>query len=209
MNMNFHFPKLNQLWSARLRRAVFLSSVVGTLGLVGCAHPISIDSQKLPVRGAQTSTKKAAYVMSEADRKIEVTTQGGGGDKISYFPYKDFERALRSALAAVYSDVSVVASVTDLTAIRETGATFVFKPEISTTSSSSSALTWPPTKFSVSVLVDVMDAKGAMVARLRVTGNGAAEWEEFKGDFALAGRRAVEDASRALVEEIKKTEVLR
>jgi hypothetical protein len=163
----------------------------------------------VPSRDGQWSSQKAAYVMSEADRQKQVTTQGGGGDKISYYPYRDFERALRASLASVYADVSAVTSITDAAAIRATGASFVYRPEISTTSSSPSPFTWPPTKFSVSVLVEVFDPQAVLVARLRVTGNGSAEWEEFKGDFGLAGRRAVEDAARALVEEIKRSEKLR
>lgn len=183
--------------------------LAGAIVLVGCAHPISIEAKAVPNREAQWSPQKAAYVMSEADRQKQVTTQGGGGDKISYYPYRDFERALRGALASVYADVSVVTSATDGAAIRATGATFVYRPEISTTSSSPSPFTWPPTKFSVSVLVEVLDPQATLVARLRVTGNGAAEWEEFKGDFGLAGRRAIEDAARALVDEIKRSEKLR
>jgi hypothetical protein len=31
--------------------------------------------------------KKAAYYISDEDRAREVTTPGGGGDKVRYFPY--------------------------------------------------------------------------------------------------------------------------
>lgn len=191
------------------RFARAMACVFGVVVLVGCAHPISIEAKAVPSREVQWSPHKAAYVMTEADRQKQVTTQGGGGDKISYYPYRDFERALRATLATVYTDVSVVASATDAAAIRQAGASFVYRPEISTTSSSPSPFTWPPTKFSISVVVEVLDPQAAELARLRVTGNGSAEWEEFRGEFGLAGRRAVEDAARALVEEIKRFEKLR
>jgi hypothetical protein len=177
--------------------------------LVACAHPISIEPNSIPERGAQLSAKKAVYVISAADRQKQVTTEGGGGDKVTYFPYKDFERSLRAALGAVYSDVSVVSSISDKAAIRESGASYIFVPEITTASSSTSALTWPPTSFSVNVVVDVFDANAAAIAKLRVNGNGNAVWADFKGDFGLAGRRAVEDAARLLVQEILRTEKLR
>jgi hypothetical protein len=195
---------------ARVGKFVRIAACIsGIVVLAGCAHPISIEPKAVPSREGQWSSQKAAYVMTEADRQKQVTTQGGGGDKISYYPYRDFERSLRAALASVYADVSAVGSVSDAAAIRASGASFVYRPEISTTSSSPSPFTWPPTKFSASVLVEVFNPQAVLVARLRVTGNGAAEWEEFKGDFGLAGRRAVEDAARALVEEIKRSEKLR
>lgn len=194
----------------RLGKFVRIAACIsGVVVLAGCAHPISIEPKAVPSREGQWSSQKAAYVMTEADRQKQVTTQGGGGDKISYYPYRDFERALRASLASVYADVSALTSMTDAAAIRATGASFIYRPEISTTSSSPSPFTWPPTKFSVSVMVEVFDPQAVLVARLRVTGNGAAEWDEFKSDFGLAGRRAVEDAARALVEEIKRSEKLR
>ncbi len=194
----------------KIHRCAWIATcLAGSIILAGCAHPISIEAKSVPNREAQWSPKKVAYVMTEADRKKEVTTQGGGGDKISYHPYRDFERALRAALASVYTDVSVVTSASDAAAIQASGASFVYRPEISTTSSSPSPFTWPPTKFSVNVLVEIFDPQATLVARLQVTGNGNAEWEEFKSDFGLAGRRAVEDAARALVNEIKHTESLR
>lgn len=208
--MNFHsFQCLGHFsisGTARFIRILFC--MAGAALLVACAHPISIEAKAVPERGVQQLPKKAAYVMTAADRQKQVTTDGGGGDKVSYYPYRDFERALRAALSAVYTDVSVVPSVSDVAAIRESGATLIFVPEISTTSYSSSVLTWPPTMFAFNVTVNVFDAQATSIARLRVNGNGNAEWEEFKGDFGLAGRRAVEAAAKALVEEIRRTERL-
>lgn len=210
MNMSKTNPVASLPVAASLLRFICLAaSAVAMVVMTGCAHPISIEAKTVPTKGEVLSTKKAAYVMSDADRQKQVTTQGGGGDKITYYPYKDFERALRAALSTVYSDVSVVASAKDVTAIQQSGASFVFQPEITTTSSSSSAFTWPPTKFSVSVLVEVFDPQANLLARLRVTGNGAAEFDEFKSELGLAGRRAVEDAARLLAEEIARSETLK
>lgn len=58
-------------------------------------------------------------------------------------------------------------------------------------------------------MVEVFDPKSTLLARLRATGNGNAEWEEFRGDFGLAGRRAVDDAARVLVDEVKRLDKLR
>jgi hypothetical protein len=195
--------------SPRVLRGI--GCLAAALMLTACAHPISIEPKNVPERpaGIEPSPKKVAYVMSDADRQKQVTTAGGGGDKISYYPYKDFERSLRASLNSIYSGVSVVKSATDQVGIKEADASYVFLPEITTDSSSPSLLTWPPTKFGFSVSVDVLDARATPLAKLRVNGNGAAEWEEFKGDFGLAGRRAVESASKALVDEIQRMEQLK
>jgi len=208
--MNFHFfsSSADSPLSTMGRMARLMLGVMAAILLVACAHPISIEGKTLPERSAQPLPKKAAYVLSAADRQKEVTTAGGGGDKVSYYPYRDFERALRSALASVYADVSVLPSLSDASAIRESGAALIFVPEISTTSYSSSILTWPPTMFTLSLTLNVFDAQAAPVARLRVNGSGNAVWEEFNGDFGLAGRRAVEVAAKALVEEIRRNEKL-
>lgn len=199
MNMNF---------CRRFGRLAFAGSLVALL--VACAHPISLEPAKLPQRAESgLVAKKVAYAISDADKAREVTTPGGGGDKVSYFPYRDMERALRAALRAVYQDVSAVKSASDLAAVKEIGASYVFTPEITTTSSSPSPFTWPPTKFSTEVSCTVTDANGVMVARVRANGEGAAEFEEFKSDFSLSARRAVGDVAEKLAAEIRNNEKLR
>jgi len=195
--------------AARLLKLALSLALVLILG--ACAHPISIEAKSVPQRSssAAPSAKKVAYVMSDADRAKQVTTEGGGGDKITYFPYRDIERSLRAALGASFADVSVVKAASDLPAIKEAGASYVFVPDIMTHSSSPSLLTWPPTRFAVTLAIEVLDASGAPQTKLRVVGNGAAEFEEFKGDFGLAGRRAVEAAAQELVVELKRNDKLR
>lgn len=171
--------------------------------LTACAHPIGIGPIETPVRNeAGLNPKKVAYVMTDADRAKEVTTPGGGGDKVSYFPYRDLEKSVRDALRAVYSDVFVVKSIADAEAIRTFGVSYVFSPEITTTSDSSSPFTWPPTKFGIDLSCKVTDAEGKLLTQVRAQGNGAAEYTEFLKDFGLSGRRAATQLSEQLRQEL-------
>lgn len=171
--------------------------------LAGCAHPISINPTKTPER-PQTNLKqkKVAYVLSDADRNLQVTTPGGGGDKVSYYAYRDSEKAIRDALRAVYQDVVVISSASDLEAINNNAIELIYLPVLTTTSSSDSAFTWPPTFFRVELSCNVTDSKGALIKTLKVEGNGYAEFSEFKTNLGLAGSRATSDLSEKLKKEI-------
>lgn len=196
------------LKSIRFVRLAFAAGIVALL--TACAHPISLEASKLPERTeAKLVPKKVAYVVSDADRGKEVTTPGGGGDKVSYYPYRDMEGAIRAALRSVYQDVSALKSANDQTAIREAGVSYIFAPEIVTTSSSPSPLTWPPTQFSAEVSCTVTDPQGNVVAKVSARGNGAAEFSEFKSDFSLSARRAVADVVEKLALEIRQNQKLR
>lgn len=178
--------------------------------LTACAHPIGIGPIETPVRNeAGLNPKKVAYVMTDADRGKEVTTPGGGGDKVTYFPYRDLEKALRDALRAVYADVFVIKSGTDKEAIQGFGVSYVFTPEITTTSESPSPFTWPPTKFGIDLTCKVTDAEGRLLTQVRAQGNGAAEYTEFMKDFGLAGRRAASQVSEQLKQEVTANPQLR
>jgi hypothetical protein len=181
-----------------------LVATIGLISLLGaCAHPIAIPPLETPVRDEATlKSKNVAYVMTEADRKKQVISPGGGGDKISYYPYLDLEKSIRDALRAVYKNVSVIPSPSDTEAIKESDIKLIFAPEISTTSSSESLFTWPPTKFSIEITLNVTDPRGNFISRIRVIGSGEAEFEEFKTDLALAGRRAATELSQKLKKEI-------
>ncbi len=169
----------------------------------GCAHPIVISPLETPERQEDSlSPKKVAYVLTDAERNKQVTTEGGGGDKVTYYPYKDLEKAIRYALRAVYSDVFVIDSIYDTVAITENNISYIFAPEISTNSNSDSAFTWPPTYFSIELSCYVTNATGKPITRIKVLGNGVAEFSEFKKDFGLAGRRAATDISKKLMQEI-------
>lgn len=178
--------------------------------LAACAHPIGISPLETPVRNETSlNPKKVAYVMTDADRAREVTTPGGGGDKVSYFPHRDLEKAIRDALRAVYADVFVIKSATDTEAIKAFDVSFVFSPEITTTSESPSPFTWPPTKFGIDMTCKVTDPDGKLLTQVRAQGNGAAEFSEFVKDFGLAGRRAATLVSEQLKQEVMSNPQLR
>jgi len=175
-----------------------------------CAHPISISTSTVPERvESQLINKKVAYAISDADRAKQVITPGGGGDKISYFPYRDLEKSIRDALRTVYRDVVAVKSASDAPGIQDAAAVLVFTPVFTTNSSSPSPFTWPPTVFTTEVACVVTDASGKEIARLTATGNGAAEFAEFKGNFGLAATRATDDMAAKLAAEIRRSDKLR
>ncbi|MCR6479000.1 hypothetical protein NU688_22775 [Variovorax sp. ZS18.2.2] len=179
--------------------------------LAGCAHPISLNTDAAPPQrvDAHLVQKKVAYAMTEADRSKQAITPGGGGDRISYYPYRDLEKSIRDALRAVYQDVVVINSAADANAVKASGASFVFTPVITTNSSSSSVLTWPPTDFSTEIACTVTDSAGVEVTRVKATGKGAAEFSEFKHDLALSAKRASADVANQLASEIRRNEKLR
>jgi len=185
-------------------QSIVLCFVVAII-LSGCAHPITINPPSISQRleNNPISTIIAGYVLTDADRSKQITTEGGGGDKVTYFPYKDLEKGFRDVLKSLYSDVVLVSSPSDFEAFRRDGVSIVFVPEIYTSSNSNSAFTWPPTQFSIDLSSTVTDATGNMLARVRASGQGIATFSEFKGDFGLAGRRAAQDAFKKLSSEIQ------
>lgn len=191
--------------TARTAAAVALAAM-----LAGCAHPITMITETAPPRSpAYLVPKKVAYVMTDAQRDQQVTTAGGSGDRVSYYPYRDLEKSIRDALRAVYRDVVVLRTAGDARSNEAAGVSLVFTPRIATDSSSSSWISWPPTNFTAEVACVVTDAAGAEVTRVRATGNGTAEFGEFKGDFGLAARRAATRLTAQLSSEIRKNEKLR
>ena len=189
---------------ARLACAVALAAL-----LAGCSHPITMITETAPPRSlAHLVPKKVAYVMTDAQRDQQVTTAGGSGDRVSYYPYRDLEKSIRDALRAVYRDVVVLRTAGDAKANEAAGVSLVFTPQIKTDSSSSSWITWPPTSFTAEVACVVSDAVGAEVTRVRATGNGTAEFGEFNGDYGLAARRAATRLTSQLSSEIRRNEKL-
>lgn len=186
------------------------TAVLLTALLAGCVHPITMITETAPPRSqAHLVPKKVAYVMTDADRDQEVVTPGGSGDRVSYFPYRDLEKSIRDALRAVYRDVVVLRTAGDAKANEAAGVSLVFAPRIRTDSSSSSFISWPPTSFTAEVSCVVTDAAGAEVTRVKATGNGTAEFGEFKGDFGLAARRAATRLTTQLSSEIRRDDKLR
>ena len=186
------------------------TAAFAALLLAGCVHPITMITETAPPRSqAHLVPKKVAYVMTDADRDMEVITPGGSGDRVSYYPYRDLEKSIRDALRAVYRDVVVLRTAADAKTNEATGVSLVFAPRITTASSSSSWISWPPTSFTAEVACVVTDATGAEVTRVRAAGNGTAEFGEFKGDFGLAARRAATRLTSQLSSEVRRNEKLR
>jgi len=192
-----------------LLRSIFIFAIA--LLLSACAHPINITPTLTPQRSDQEafSIKVAGYVMTDLDRGKETISSGGGGDKVSYFPYRDLESGIRGALRSLYKDVIVVSSSSDITAIKRDGIDIVYVATIDTSSSSSSIFTWPPTEFTVELLSTVTDAQGVYLASLRAKGQGTASFSEFKEDFGLAGKRAAKEMLDDFINQIRANQQLK
>jgi hypothetical protein len=179
--------------------------------LFGCAHPISMNPDLASVQSKAITpiNKKVGYYISDANRALEVTTAGGGGDKVRYFPYRDIEPGLYKALAEVFTGVAKIKNPQDAGDLSRNDISLVILPELSTTSSSPSPLTWPPTQFTVTLACTVTDPAGRAVHKLSVTGNGSAEFDEFKTNFSLAAVRATNDALSRLIKALGEAPELR
>ncbi|EGK70401.1 MAG: hypothetical protein GY848_18065 [Methyloversatilis sp.] len=176
----------------RLLTALLLVLVLGA-----CSHPIVItpDADKISaVSDDRKINKRVGYYMTLAQRDAPVVTPGGGGDSIKYYPYRDIEGGFYRVLSNVFSDVTLLKSTNDQETLDKYEVVLIIKPEIRTTSQSSSIVTWPPTDFSVELTCQITDRSGKGIAETRVTGQGKAEFSEFVSDFSLAGKRASFDA---------------
>ena len=175
--------------------------VVAFALLGGCAHSIRItpNSEKLPGgEGVTRSAKSVGYFISEEERSRRVVTDGGGGDKVEYAPYKELEAGLYRVLNNVFENVHPLKAMNDNAFITEKGITLVLRPTIATNSSSSSLLTWPPTDFEVIIEIKALDTSGKVMWADTVSGKGHADFSEFKSDFSLAAKRASEAALATL-----------
>lgn len=186
-----------------------LALLGGLVVFSGCAHNIQINPDLSNVRNMETASalnKNVAYYISAEDRIKLVTTPGGGGDKVSYKPYADSEGALNTILSNVFARVYSISDLNDAGFLREKEISFIFLPSISTNSSSESLMTWPPTDFTFTLTCTAIDAEGNEFWDRTVEAKGHADYKEFKSDFGLAARRAVELAFRTLLSEIDKSE---
>ena len=172
------------------------ASLLCALLLAACAHPISLapNLTKLDPPASVARPGTVGLYVSAADKERQFITPGGGGDKVSYYPYRELEAGIYKTLGSVYERVIVVASPTDVDALTKAGVSMVARPQIITQSSSSSLLTWPPTDFQIQLSCTFADVGGTAIAETLVTGVGHADFGEFKSDFSLAAKRAAEDA---------------
>ena len=188
-----------------------LLAISAALVLTSCAHAITIDPGPSQTSYQnKLSPKKVGYVITDTDKNKQVISAGGGGDKVSYYPYRDIERPIREALKSIYTDVYAIASISEVDKIKKDEVTIIFTPVISTTSNSSSILTWPPTDFTINFNCTVVDAAGTPITNFTLTGIGQSQFSEFSAarDGGLSGRRAAGDLSEKLRQEILKSPAL-
>lgn len=182
--------------------------IIGALLLTGCAHQIQINPHMEKFQVAENKIDKVVgYHISKENLSKKVTTPGGGGDKVSYTPYKDTETVIYNVLSNKFKDVYLVADLSDQNFIKENSISLVFIPEISTNSSSSSPFTWPPTKFSIVLNMQAINDGGDVIWEQKLSAEGLAEYDEFKSDFSLSARRATEKVFLQLVEELDKIQL--
>lgn len=176
----------------------------------GCAHSIQISPDLETIRSEVTtkSDSTVGYYISEVQKITEVETPGGGGDDVKYFPYTDTEAAFKTILSQKFAKVYSLKSKNNDPLIKDKNIKFVFTPNITTQSSSSSAFTWPPTKFTVELNCIAYSIDGKKIWEKTVVGNGDAEFEEFKHDFSLAARRASQEAFIRMRDEILSSTIL-
>lgn len=171
------------------------AAVAALIALAGCAHPIQIATDKsAPATPTQKKVEKnIGFVIPDPLMTKEVITPGGGGDKVSYLPYRDLEVPLYSTLSNVFTNATKLKAPDDRAAIDKAQLSYILTPEISTDSSSDSALTWPPTRFTINLTCTVTDLTGKVVFKKTVSGQGNAEFSEFKSNFSLSAQRASEN----------------
>jgi hypothetical protein len=134
------------------------------------------------------------YYIPRELSSVEITTQGGGGDNVRYFPYNDIEPGFEQMLSNVFSGVVKPSSIVNVPSVSHGGPDYVIQPVIVTSSGGSGLFTWPPTNFTVDLTCNVRDASGTLFASPRVVGTGSADTSERLHDHAIAGKRAMEDA---------------
>ncbi|EHR72646.1 hypothetical protein BurJ1DRAFT_3843 [Burkholderiales bacterium JOSHI_001] len=180
-----------------------LCSFAMVLLVTGCAHPISLSADVAALSGTGNAKvdRKVGMVMNDDMRKREVISPGGGGDKVSYQPYRDLETGLYVALSESFSGVARVSGPADAK-VQAEGLQLLVTPSIATTSYSPSLVTWPPTVFTVELTCSITDAQNKPVTEVKVQGEGRAEFDEFKADFSLSAKRASADALKKLVKAL-------
>ena len=177
--------------------------------VTGCAHQIEINPNSQNItKIKKKSSKVAGYFISKEDKQIKVTTPGGGGDKITYMPYRDIEAAFYSVLSDKYQNVFLIDAISNTAFIKDKNISIIFEPKIVTTSSSSSPFTWPATNFTVKLTTKVYDKNSNLIWEKTTDSEGVAEFDEFKSDFSLSSRRAVEKSLNQLIKDLDTVEIL-
>lgn len=168
--------------------------------LTGCAHPIDVapDTTTLSTDTSGIASPKIpakiAYFIAPDLTALEVTTPGGGGDNVRYFPYKAIEPGFQKILTNVFGSAIKLDTAPTADELARRGITYLIVPTVVTTSGSTAFFTWPPTNFSVDLSSQIRSQDGMVVATPRVVGVGVASTSERLGNHGLAGKRAMADA---------------
>jgi len=175
---------------------VFIAGMAVVI-LVGCAHPITVAPNIAKIEQSASSNRVAVsvgyYIPPELD-SLEITTPGGGGDNVRYYPYRDIEPGFAKLLSNVFSRVVKLPAAPVFSDTNPQRLDYIVQPQLVTSSGSTGFFTWPPTNFGVDLTSNFRDAAGKLVASPRVLGVGTAETGERLSDHGIAGRRAMEDA---------------
>ena len=100
-------------------------------------------------------------------------------------------------------------SANDQLFIRDKKISYVFIPKIKTDSSSTSALTWPPTNFTIELETRAINKSGATVWKILIKGKGEATFSEFKRNFSLSAQRAALTTFKMLEKALDKEKQFR
>lgn len=175
----------------KILKIIFLTFSI-VLFTAGCTHKIDITPKSGSGEAFKEDVKmySVGYYLSMSDRNRYVVSPGGGGDSIGYYPYKDLELGFREILLNNFEKVYRVKKMDDKSYIEEKRIRYVFTYDVSTTSSSSNIMTWPPENFTVTLSCDAFDNEGNKIWNDSVEGRGIAAFADYKTDFPVAGRRA-------------------
>lgn len=177
-------------------KVILAFALVTTLS--GCAHKIEVTPylskiESLP-NGVDSKSVSVGYYIPSELLSLEVTTPGGGGDNIRYFPYRDIETGYERVLSNVFSEVVQLATQPNYSTADQLRPDYVIQPQIVTSSGSTGFFTWPPTNFTVDLTNTIRDKNGTVVSTPRVVGVGTAETGERMTEHGIAGKRAMNDA---------------
>lgn len=183
-----------------MKSPIIWVSILLTALLTGCAHPIDVtpETTTLSTDASGISNPKVpakvAYFIAPDLTALEVTTPGGGGDNVRYFPYKAIEPGFQKILTNVFGSAIKLDTAPTADELARRGITYLVVPTVVTTSGSTAFFTWPPTNFSVDLSSQIRSQDGMVVATPRVVGIGVASTSERLGNHGIAGKRAMADA---------------
>lgn len=176
--------------------------------LSGCAHKIDLTPNLDAIRATKVEPFhiNVAYYISETDKNLEVKTSGGGGDKVKYTPYADTEGALNAVLSKSFVKAYSIKSLEDKTFLTDKNISYIFVPQIITTSSSENLFTWPPEKFTLELTCKALDPlNGNTLWMITTNSVGTADFGDYRKDFSAAARKASEEAFLRMLIELSQT----